>query len=129
MGRFGTMSLERLDSVEPALKSLFDEVVMHFDCAVITGHRGEADQNEAFDDGKSHLRWPNGKHNKSPSRAVDVAPYPINWNDTARFYYFGGYVLGVAQGLGIRIRWGGDWDSDREVKDQTFNDLVHFELK
>ena len=30
--------------------------------------------------------------------------------------------------LGItNIHWGGDWDRDTEVNDQTFNDLAHFE--
>ena len=42
---------------------------------------------------------------------------------------FAGYVQGVAEQLGIKIRWGGDWDSDFDFKDQTFNDLVHFELR
>jgi peptidoglycan L-alanyl-D-glutamate endopeptidase CwlK len=59
---------------------------------------------------------------------VDVAPFPIVWTDTKRFYAFGGFVLGVAQGLGIRIRWGGDWNNNRYLNDQQFNDLVHFEL-
>ena len=45
------------------------------------------------------------------------------------FYYFGGYVLGTAQEMGIDIRWGGDWDGDRSISDQTFDDLVHFERR
>ena len=45
----------------------------------------------------------------------------------ARFYFFGGFVLGLAVSLGIKIRWGGDWDSDREILDQNFDDLPHFE--
>ena len=61
--------------------------------------------------------------------AVDVTPYPVDFDNTDRHYYFCGYVLAVAKQLGLDIRWGGDWDSDRETKDQTFNDLVHFELK
>lgn len=46
----------------------------------------------------------------------------------ARFYYFGGYVLGRADERGLKLRWGGDWDSDREIRDQNFDDTVHFEL-
>lgn len=46
----------------------------------------------------------------------------------ARFYYFGGYVLGRADEKGIKLRWGGDWDGDREIRDQSFDDTVHFEL-
>ena len=67
-------------------------------------------------------------HNSDPSRAVDVAPYPIDWNDTERFGRFAGFVLGMAAAMGIPLRWGGDWDRDNDTHDQKFNDLVHFEL-
>jgi len=108
---------------------LFNEVIKHFDCSVIQGHRGKEDQNKAFKEGKSKLKYPNGNHNKSPSKAVDVAPYPINWNDRERFTYFAGYVVGIASQMGLKIRWGGDWDMDTEVKDNNFDDLPHFELR
>ena len=78
--------------------------------------------------GKSQLEYPKSRHNLVPSMAVDVCPYPIDWNDRERFSYFAGYVRGVAAGMGIDIRWGGDWDSDGEVKDNSFDDLPHFEL-
>lgn len=60
--------------------------------------------------------------------AVDAAPWPIDWNDTDRFLVFGGFVLGTAREQGLVIRWGGDWDSDWNLRDQTFIDLPHFEL-
>lgn len=31
--------------------------------------------------------------------------------------------------MGVTLRWGGDWDSDTEVNDNSFDDLVHFEIK
>jgi hypothetical protein len=62
------------------------------------------------------------------SRAVDVAPYPIDWNDTRRFDHFAGIVVGIAHRSGVKIRWGGNWDRDNDLNDQNFNDLVHFEL-
>ena len=64
----------------------------------------------------------------TPSMAVDVAPCPIDWEDTKRFYHFGGYVKAWAHALDIKIIWGGDWDSDNDFRDQRFHDLVHFEL-
>ena len=64
--------------------------------------------------------WPNGKHNKKPSLAVDVVPYPVDWSDIERFIRFGWFVKGLAIGLGIKIRWGGDW--------KRFKDYPHFEL-
>ncbi len=49
--------------------------------------------------------------------------------EVARWYYFGGFVLGTAEEMDIDIRWGGDWDGDRSLEDQTFHDLPHFEVK
>ena len=62
------------------------------------------------------------------SRAVDAAPWPIDWQDTKGFYHFAGFVRGIAAQLGIKIRWGGDWSNNMNLNDQTFFDLVHFEL-
>ena len=129
MPRFGTRSKSRLHTCDGRLIELFNKVVKEFDCTVIEGHRGKDAQNEAYNKGNSKLKFPNGKHNKSPSVAVDVAPYPIDWEDRDRFHYFGGYVLGIAKSLGLNIRWGGDWNQDTQTKDNKFDDLVHFEIK
>ena len=129
MPRFGKRSISRLKTCDQKLQELFYEVVKHFDCSIIEGHRGEERQNKAFADGNSKVKYPNGKHNQNPSVAVDVAPYPIDWSDRDRFHYFGGFVLGVAKQMGMNIRWGGDWNQDTETKDNKFDDLVHFEIK
>jgi peptidoglycan L-alanyl-D-glutamate endopeptidase CwlK len=129
MPRFSTRSKSRLNTCDDRLVKLFEEVVKHFDCTIIEGHRGQKKQDEAYNKGNSKVKFPNGKHNKSPSVAVDVAPYPIDWRDRDRFHYFAGYVLGIASQMGIKIRWGGDWDMDTQTKDNSFDDLVHFEIK
>ena len=129
MPRFGKRSIGRLQTCDQKLQELFYEVVKHFDCSIIEGNRGEERQNKAFADGKSKVKYPNGKHNQNPSIAVDVAPYPIDWSDRDRFHYFGGFVLGVAKEMGMNIRWGGDWNQDTHTKDNKFDDLVHFEIK
>ena len=129
MPRFGSRSINRLKTCDQKLQELFYEVVKHFDCSIIEGNRGEERQNKAYADGKSKVKYPNGKHNKFPSVAVDVAPYPIDWSDRDRFHYFGGFVLGVAKQMGMNIRWGGDWNQDTETKANKFDDLVHFEIK
>ena len=129
MPRFSTRSKSRLHTCDGRLIELFNKVVKEFDCTVIEGHRGKDAQNKAYNKGNSKLKFPNGKHNKSPSVAVDVAPYPIDWKDRDRFHYFGGYVLGIAKSLGLNIRWGGDWNQDTQTKDNKFDDLVHFEIK
>lgn len=128
MHNFSAASVEKLSTCHPDLGRVFNEVVKSFDCVIIEGHRGQEAQHAAFISKKSKLDWPNGKHNKVPSLAVDAAPYPLDWNDLRRFAYFAGYVLGVANQMGIKLRWGGDWDRDHELKDNTFNDLAHFEL-
>ena len=129
MPRFGKRSRSRLSTCDDRLQDLFKEVVKHFDCSVIQGHRGKADQNKAFDEGRSKLRYPDGNHNAVPSKAVDVAPYPIDWSDRDRFHYFSGFVLGIASQMGLKIRWGGDWDRDTQVKDNKFDALPHFEIR
>ena len=129
MPRFSNRSINRLKTCDAQLQELFYQVVKHFDCSILEGHRGEERQTKAYNDGKSKVQYPDGKHNQYPSVAVDVAPYPIDWSDRDRFHYFGGFVLGVAKQMGMNIRWGGDWNQDTKTKDNKFDDLVHFEIK
>ena len=129
MPSFGRESQYHLRTVEPRLQALFERVVEGYDCKVLCGYRGQTEQHAAFVGGYSTLDWPDGKHNQYPSRAVDIAPYPVDWEDAPRFYHFAGFVEAVALDMGLSLRWGGDWDSDRDFSDQTFNDLTHFELK
>jgi len=128
MPHFSERSLQKLETCRPELQRLFTEVIKHFDCTILCGHRTEHEQNEAFHAGRSKLKFPESRHNSSPSGAVDVAPWPIDWNDRERFYYFAGVVKGIAARMDIPMRWGGDWDDDTRVHDQTFFDLPHFEL-
>ncbi len=129
MPKFGGPSRRRLETCDVDLQHLFNEVIRHFDCKVIWGHRDKEAQNKAFDDGNSEKKWPNSNHNIKPSRAIDVAPYPVDWEDVKRFRYFAGFVKGMAAAMGVGLRWGGDWDGDTDLNDQHFNDLAHFELK
>ena len=129
MPRFGKRSKERLATCEKDLQMVFNEVIKHVDCSVLEGHRSKDRQNALYKDGKTKVRYPNGRHNASPSCAVDVTPYPVDWEDRERQTLFAGFVLGVANQMGIKLRWGGDWDQDFEVKDNRFDDFPHFELK
>ena len=132
---FSQSSLDRLWTCDKRLKKLFKEVIRTFDCTIVCGFRGKEAQNRAFESGDSEVKWSKSKHNhmenKMPrSHAADVAPWideQISWNlDNCR--YFAGYVMAKADSLGIPIRWGGDWNSNKNTTDQKFNDLVHFEL-
>jgi peptidoglycan L-alanyl-D-glutamate endopeptidase CwlK len=141
MPSFGTTSKKRLSSCHKDLQIIFNEVVKLYDCIILEGHRSIKRQQRLYKEGKSKIDGINkkGKHNHTPSMAVDVAPYfkdipHVRWNDTKSFYLFAGYVIGISDILyknniiSHKIRWGGDWDSDKDIHDQTFNDLVHFEL-
>ena len=136
MPSFGTESLANLTTCHPALQHIFHAVVKDFDCSIICGHRDKEAQDKVFREKKSKVQWPNSKHNKFPSLAVDVAPYPEVkvWKPIKRFNDFGFFVKGVAHAMHQRgdiehlLRWGGDWDGDHDTTDQSFNDLVHFEL-
>ena len=41
----------------------------------------------------------------------------------------GGMIRGIAKQLNVPVRWGGDWDSDGDIKDNGFDDLVHIEIR
>ena len=129
MPKFGKKSMSKLETCHEDLQQVFYQVIKHFDCSVLEGHRGEELQNKYFNEGKSKVKFPKGKHNANPSNAVDVVPWPIDWDDTDRMYYFAGFVKGIAAMLDIPLRWGGDWNDNTEVKDTGFKDLPHFELK
>ncbi len=136
MPNFGKRSRANLETCHDDLQILFNEVIVDFDCSVICGSRSEADQMAAYNSipRRSKVKWPNSAHNKLPSVAADVVPWPVDWEDHRRFYIFGGIVLATAvrllhtNDIHHRIRWGGDWDGDLEIKDQSFHDLPHFEL-
>ncbi len=134
MPKFSQSSFSKLTTCHPDLQALFYEVIKTFDCIIVEGYRNESGQEKAFDSGFTQLHWPDGKHNRQPSMAVDVAPFPIDWNNDKRMYWFAGYVMGIAQKLKEEgkmthaVRFGGDWNGDKNIDDEHFRDLVHFEL-
>ena len=131
MPKFGKRSKKRLQGVDSKLVNVLNEVCKYFDITVIEGIRSQERQNELVAQGKSKTKF--GKHVQG--KAVDIAPYPIDWNARDDFHYLGGFLLGVASQMGINVRWGGDWSDSslsqnrRTTKDNNFDDLVHFELK
>jgi peptidoglycan L-alanyl-D-glutamate endopeptidase CwlK len=131
MPQFSQKSFDKLNTCDTRLIKLFKEVVKHFDCSIISGHRGEDEQNGLFEDGKSKLQYPNSNHNSFPSKAVDAAPYiagkGVVW-EKQQLYAFAFFVKGVASQMGYKIRLGADWDGDNDIHDQAFFDRPHFEI-
>lgn len=129
MPKFGDASEARLATCHGDIQKVLRAAIVNGpDFTVLCGHRNRADQDKAVADGKSQTPWPTSKHNTVPSIAVDIAPYPIDWDDWNRFRVLAGYILGTADAMGIKIRWGGDWDRDYSEADERFRDLPHFEL-
>ena len=126
MPYYSSKSKAKLAECTEGIQLVFGEVVRSWDNSVLTGHRDEETQTEKFEQNLSQVEWPDSKHNSVPSRAIDVAPYPIDWEDKETWIMFGGYVLGVAESLGIKLRWGGAWNGQRNKPGQ-FDDLGHFE--
>ena len=122
MPTFGTNSKKHLDTCHPDLQKVLNEAIKHTDFSCIWGHRGKEAQDKAFNEGNSKVKWPDSWHNKTPSRAVDVIPYPGGFsNDDAAFYFLATHILRAANLHGVDLHWGGHW--------RTFKDLAHFELK
>jgi peptidoglycan L-alanyl-D-glutamate endopeptidase CwlK len=133
MASFSAASKEKLLTCHPDLQRLFNRVVERRDCTIISGRRGEPEQNELFRTGFSQMKYPWSAHNYKPSKGVDVMSYHecephIRWDDIESTYNFIGYVQGMADLMDIEIRSGADWDNDNDFHDQSFIDAAHFEL-
>lgn len=135
MPKFSQASFSKLATCHQDLQTLFYEVIKNYDCTILQGYRNQVDQEKAFAEGNTKLHYPNGKHNHNPSMAVDVTPYPVDFNNSKLAIWFGGYVCGIAQKLKDEgkmthsIRWGGAWNGlgDLDTAHQL-NDADHFEL-
>lgn len=129
---FSARSKRVLKTCDPRLQAIANEVIKHIDFAAVEGHRVKERQNYFFERGLTKLKFPHGKHNNSPSTALDADPYPIDYSNKlkaiARYYYFAAVFQTVATMMGYEVRWGGDWDGDKDFSDQSFDDLRHFEI-
>jgi len=126
-------SAVKLSDLDPDLQWLMttvrDEVA---DISIITGYRDEDEQNRKFAEGKSKVRFPHGKHNTYPSKAVDFQPYPLPKRKEklwAALAYIAGRATEIGKRRGLIVRWGGDWDRDGDLTDQNFDDLYHIEIR
>lgn len=119
--RFSSHSLKQLKTCDIALREICNRAILEYDFSVLCGHRDETEQNYAFDNGFSRLKFPKSKHNKIPSRAVDIAPYPTLYADPVKFVELSKVIRRIADELMIPILWGGDaWGK--------FVDMAHWEL-
>lgn len=121
MPRFSNTSLDRLATCDERLQALCHEVIQVFDFTVLEGHRGKAAQDAAVAKGASKAAWPTSKHNSTPSLAVDVAPWPVDWQDTGRFRELAVHMLQQAEAMKLQVVWGGHW--------KTLVDMPHYQIE
>ena len=130
MPSFGAKSLEKLNTCHPDIVKVMEVAIKHMDFTVLYGTRTVAEQQALYAQGRTKpgpiVTSKDGvkkksKHNYSPSLAVDIAPWPINWDDIDRFKELAEVVKKAADTVGVAIQWGGDW--------KTFKDWPHWEIK
>jgi len=127
MAAFGKRSRSKLDTCHEDIQMVMDECIKYYDFSVLEGHRTEEVQDDYNARGLSKLKWPKSKHNKKPSLGIDIAPYPIDWNDIERFRSLVFFIKGYAMAMGIEMRLGIDWNDNLKA-DQSFVDGPHLEL-
>ena len=136
MPKFGKQSLDRLATCDERIQKVMNEAIKHYDFTVLYGYRTPAEQFELFKQGRTLVGgvWKvtgktvtnlDGKtkmsnHNSNPSKAIDIAPYPIDWNNIQRFLDMAKVVKEAAKTVGVEITYGGDW---------KMKDYPHFEVK
>ena len=128
MPTFSKLSLERLATCDQRLQDVCHAAIKRIDFSVLCGFRNEKDQNDAFERGFSKVKWPKSRHNKQPSQAVDLAPYPINWKNLDRFKALMLIVKSEGQRLQIPLRFGMDFNQNDIIGDDKFIDWPHVEL-
>lgn len=137
MPKFGKQSQDRLSTCHPKIQLIMNEAIKTYDFTVLCGTRTPEEQYELYKKGRELQadgtwkkvgatvtnidgRKKKSEHNYSPSHAIDIAPYPIDWNNIARFTELSKVVKQCAKNLGIKIEYGGDWTS--------LKDYPHYQL-
>lgn len=149
MPSYGKTSRNRLNSCNYHIQEVYEEAINRlphtdhmtkitiYDIGIIEGHRGEERQNYLESIGKSQACWPDSKHNKFPSDAIDGGAYHLelpgkyDWGNKNEHEAFARFIIGIAEEKGYHFRSGVDWDEDgvRVDKDpnETFFDGPHIE--
>jgi len=124
--KFSKRSLNNLKECHPKLQKIAHEAIKYIDFAVIDGHRSKEEQNLAYENGFSTVKWPMSRHNTTPSLAFDFVPWHkekphVRWGDLNSFIEVITVMKREAKKLGIVMISGGDWVS--------FKDYPHIQLR
>ncbi len=127
MPKFSKISEERLLTCHPDIVAVCRELIKQMDVSVLCGRRTKEEQEAAYKAGRSFAHYPQSAHNRVPSHAVDLAPYPIDWNNLARFKEMWLRFDAIARVLRERgeimsnFVWGGEF--------KRLKDCPHIEIK
>lgn len=103
----GERSRKSLEGVHPDLVSVVERAIKltEQDFMVIEGLRTVERQKKLLAEGKSKTM--NSRH--LTGHAVDLCPYPVDWNDHSKFKAIADAMKEAAEELNVPIEWGGDW--------------------
>jgi len=133
--KYGRKSSEKLATCHPDIQKIMNEAIKHYDITILEGVRSLKRQEELVRTGMSKTM--NSKHLKNDdghSHAVDIALYPVDWNDRDRFVFLQAYVKGISDQMyksgeiTHKLRLGIDWDSDGDISEHSFFDGPHVEI-
>ena len=134
----GPKSRERLDGVHPTLVRIVERAIQISpqDFMVLEGVRTPERQRELYAQGRTkpgkQVTWTltSNHFRKSDGygHAVDICPFPIDWNTPSKFDAMAKAMFDAAKELGVAIRWGADWDRDGKPRERGESDSPHFEL-
>lgn len=130
MPKFGKKSLERRAMLCKDLRALVDEVIKYYDFSIVCSHRGQEEQERAFNAGNSKAHFGQSAHNYNPSFAFDFTPWPCPTkhvkgvvqidSDSKEWDKAISVFKNTANRLGIEITCGADF--------KTLKDLMHIEI-
>lgn len=129
-------SLDRLQGVNERLVMLVHRALelSTVEFMVVEGLRTKQRQHQLYAQGRTSkgpiVTWTlNSKH--IDGLAVDVAPVvegKIDWNDSKKFDAIAKAMFMAAAELGVKIRWGADWNRNDKPREKGESDSPHFEL-
>ena len=137
----GARSRANLAGVHPDLVRVVERAIQisAVDFLVLEGVRTPERQRELYAQGRTKpgrkVTWTlTSNHFRKADgfgHAVDLAPWPIDWEGPTRFPKFDAIakaMFAAADELGVQIRWGADWDQDGKPRERGETDSPHFEL-
>lgn len=134
----GQKSLDRLVGVHPDLVRVVKRAIgiSAQDFMVLEGVRTPARQAELYAQGRTKpgnivtwtLKSNHFKQADGYGHAVDLVPWPVDWNTASKFDAMYRAMMWAAQAEGVAIRSGMDWDRDGNLREKGEGDSPHFEL-